>query len=152
MCATAVEKRRESAWVGHQKVPLRSFIADYKTFFFETNQKKEAHYLASVLNSPVIDNLLKPMQSRGLWGPRDICKKVLELPIPEFDQKDEAHIRLAEIAEACAQKVKEMVPDLKKLFKDVRGPHAIGRARTAVREALKDELAKIDAVVKEILN
>jgi hypothetical protein len=44
-----------------------------------------------------------------------------------------------------------MVPGLKDLFKDVRGPHAIGRARTAVREALKDELAEIDALVQDIL-
>jgi hypothetical protein len=39
----------------------------------------------------------------------------------------------------------------KELFNDVRGPHAIGRARTAVREALKDELAEIDALVQDIL-
>jgi hypothetical protein len=91
------------------------------------------------------------MQARGLWGPRDIHKKVWELPIPEFNQKDKGHLRLAEIAEACAEKVMEMVPGLKDLFKDVRGPHAIGRARTAVREALKDELAEIDALVQDIL-
>jgi len=39
----------------------------------------------------------------------------------------------------------------KELLKDVRGPHAIGRARTAVREALKGELAEIDALVIDIL-
>jgi hypothetical protein len=44
-----------------------------------------------------------------------------------------------------------MVPDLKKLFAEVRGPHAIGRARTAVRNALSEELAEIDFLVKEIL-
>jgi hypothetical protein len=92
------------------------------------------------------------MQARGLWGPRDITKKVWELPIPQFNPGDKAHLRLAEIAEACTEKVKEMVPELKELFKGLRGPHAIGRARAAVREALKDELAEIDAIVKGILN
>ena len=38
-----------------------------------------------------------------------------------------------------------------RIKKDVRGPHAIGRARTAVREALKGELAEIDALVIDIL-
>jgi len=60
-------------------------------------------------------------------------------------------MRLARIAEACEGKVKEMLPGLRRLFKDVRGPHAIGRARSAVREALKDELDEIDALVQNIL-
>ena len=91
------------------------------------------------------------MQARGLWGPRDITKKVWELPIPAFIEQNRNHLKLARIAEACEEKVKEMVPGLRELFKDVRGPHAIGRARTAVREALKDELAEIDALVQDIL-
>jgi hypothetical protein len=61
-------------------------------------------------------------------------------------------MKLATIAEACEEKVKGMLPGLRKLFEQVRGPHAIGRARTAVREALEDELAKIDALVQDILN
>jgi hypothetical protein len=62
------------------------------------------------------------------------------------------HLRLAEIAEACARKVKRMVPGLKAFFIDVRGPHAIGRTRAAVRNALKDELTEIDGIVAHILN
>jgi len=44
-----------------------------------------------------------------------------------------------------------MLPGLRRFFHDVRGPHAIGRARSAVREALKNELDEIDALVKDIL-
>jgi hypothetical protein len=91
------------------------------------------------------------MQARGLWGPRDITKKVWELPIPEYIQQNRNHLKLARIAEACEEKVKGMIPGLKELFKNVRGPHAIGRARSAVREALKDELAGIDGLVQSIL-
>ena len=143
---------RSAARLGEQKIALRRFIAADVTYFFDTKERKEADYLVAVLNSPTVDILIKPMQARGLWGPRDITKKVWELPIPEFNPRDKAHLRLAEIAEACAKKVKRMVPGLKELFKDVRGPHAIGRARTAVRMALKNELDEIDGVVKEILN
>jgi hypothetical protein len=150
LCAAALRARSLSHKVGEQEVVLRRFVAADATYAFETAERSEAGYLAALLNSPTIDALIKPMQARGLWGPRDIHKKVWELPIPEFNPKDKAHLRLAQIAEACAQKVNEMVPGLEAMFKDVRGPHAIGRARTAVRKALKDELAEIDARVRDM--
>jgi hypothetical protein len=45
-----------------------------------------------------------------------------------------------------------MLPNLRKGFDHVRGPRAIGRARTAVRAALRNDLAEIDGIVREILN
>ncbi len=151
LCAAALRSKALSHKVGEQEVVLQRFVADHVTYSFETTERREADYLVALLNSPTIDALIKPMQARGLWGPRDIHKKVWELPIPEFKQNNKVHVRLAEIAEACAEKVKEMVPDLRKLFEDVRGPHAIGRARTAVRNALSEELAEIDSLVNETL-
>jgi len=152
LCAAILKAKALSHKVGEQEVALRRFVATDVTYTYETDDETEADYLVAVLNSPTVDTLIKPMQARGLWGPRDITKKVWELPIPQFNPGDKAHLRLAQIAEACAEKVKEMVPELKRLFKDLRGPHAIGRARAAVREVLKDELTEIDAIVKGILN
>jgi len=151
LCAAALRAGPLSYKVGEQEIMLRRFIASDTTYAFETAERREADYLAALLNSPTIDALIKPMQARGLWGPRDIHKKVWELPISEFNPKEKAHLRLAEIAQACAERVKEMVPGLKVLFQNVRGPRAIGRARTAVREALKDELAEIDSLVQDVL-
>jgi hypothetical protein len=151
LCAAVVRSKPIAFRVGLHRVGARGFLADYVTYHFETSDIDEARYLSAVLNSPAIDALIKPMQARGLWGPRDITKKIWELPIPEYVQQNANHMKLARIAEACEAKVKEMVPGLRKLFKDVRGPHAIGRARTAVREALKEELDEIDALVQDIL-
>jgi hypothetical protein len=151
LCAAVVRSKPIVFRVGSHKVGARGFLADYVTYFFETSDLDEARYLSAILNSPAIDALIKPMQARGLWGPRDITKKVWELPIPEYDQHSQDHTKLARIAQASEEKVKEMLPGLSKLFEDVRGPHAIGRARTAVREALKDELDEIDALVQGIL-
>jgi hypothetical protein len=102
--------------------------------------------LAAVLNAPVIDQLIKPMQSRGLWGPRDIHKKVLELPIPKFNPENASHCRLAELGEACSAKVKGWLAgggagDIKN----------IGKLRSMVREMLADELQEIDEQVRQIL-
>jgi hypothetical protein len=151
LCAAVVRSKPIAFRVGLHRVGARGFLADYVTYYLETSDINEARYLSALLNSPAIDALIKPMQARGLWGPRDITKKVWELPIPQYEQHNRIHMKLARIAEACEEKVGQMLPGLRKLFEDVRGPHAIGRARTAVREALKDELGEIDALVQGIL-
>jgi hypothetical protein len=157
LCAAALRVARtcfprSAALLSGQEIVRQHFVAADSTYYFETEDPKEAGFLAALLNSPRIDSLIKPMQARGLWGPRDIHKKVWELPIPQFNSGDKRHLRLAELAEDSAQKVKRMVPGLNKSFEGVRGPRVIGRVRTAVREALNEALAEIDGIVKHILN
>jgi hypothetical protein len=157
LCAAALRVAqtclpRSAALSSDREIAPQHFVAADSTYYFETKDPKEAAFLAALLNSPRIDSLIKPMQARGLWGPRDIHKKVWELPIPQFDSGDKMHLRLAKIAEACAAKVKGMVPGLGKSFEGVRGPRLIGRVRTAVREALNEELTEIDGIVAHILN
>jgi hypothetical protein len=86
------------------------------------------------------------MQSRGLWGPRDICKKVLELPIPKFDAKNPVHHRISGLGEECSKKVERWLKSggVGKII-------SIGKLRSMIRETLKDELLEIDTLVKEIL-
>ncbi|MEM4546587.1 MAG: N-6 DNA methylase [Nitrososphaerota archaeon] len=43
----------------------KGFIADADTYFYETNDEMEAHYLCALLNSDVVDNAIKPLQPRG---------------------------------------------------------------------------------------
>lgn len=86
------------------------------------------------------------MQARGLFGLHDIHKKVLELPIPQFDATYLTHIRLAELGEACSSTVKKWLEG-----GGAGNIRSIGRLRGMVRELLKDELNEIDKLVKEIL-
>ena len=145
VCACVIDSKaiQKSAQAG---LKPQGFVCDYKTYFCNLSEEQEAHYVATVLNAPVVNLALKPAQSKGLWGARDVCKKVLDLPIPKFDEKDTQHVRLAELGEACAKRVKKWV--------DSGGPgkvKSIGRLRTSVREVLKAELAEIDAIVRPML-
>ena len=70
-------------------------MADYKTFWFGTNNVEEAYYLAAILNSNVINRLIKEHQSKGKFGPRDICRLPFEQNIPLFDSKQNLHKELA---------------------------------------------------------
>jgi hypothetical protein len=144
LCAAVVPARTINKEIGSQEIVLQRFLADYVTFYFETADRAEAMYVCAVLNSPILDDLIKPMQARGLWGPRDITKKVWELPVPEFKRENKAHAQLAVLAEACSKQVKDLIPSLAE-------SGSIGRVRSAVRQTLKDELAEINSLVKQIL-
>ena len=148
LCSAVVENKKIVKRVFGQRLELKGFIADYKLFFYETENEHEAHYLAAILNSPTIDELIKPMQSRGLWGPRDICMKVWELPIPAYNESKSSHRELAELGMHCTEKVKKILPDLD--TKDIT-PGKIGRLRNEVRKRLAVELREIDGLVQKIL-
>ena len=151
MCAAVVQNDAIEISAGGQTITAAGFVADYKLFFYETNDRREAHYLAAILNSPVVDRLLEPMQTRGLFGPRDICKKVLELPIVAFKADDPAHQQLANLAERCAAQIAQWVQANTELANSHNTPGRIGKLRSMIRKILASELQEIDALVRPML-
>jgi hypothetical protein len=146
LCAVVLEPTQIRFRVGDQSVEAQGFVADHVTYCMETDMRGECYYLASVLNSPVVDLLIKPLQSRGQWGARDIHKKVLELPIPRYDESNAVHLELARLGIHCTDRVQEWL--------DGGGPgkvRSIGRLRAMVREMLAEELREIDEVVEPML-
>jgi len=146
VCACVVKNRPVEFERGGPTLQAAGFVVDYKTYWLETQDEGEACYLAAILNAPTTDKLIKPLQSRGQWGPRDICKKVLDLPIPQFDPAQAEHRRLAELGKACSERVAAWLA--------AAGPgktQSIGRLRGVVREMLKEELAEIDECTARIL-
>jgi len=146
VCACVVQNRAIEFERSGQTVQAMGFVVDYVTYSLETQDEGEAYYLAAILNAPATDRLIKPAQARGLWGPRHICKKVLDLPIPQFDPAQAEHRRLAELGKACSERVAAWL--------DAGGPgktQSIGRLRAMVREMLKEELAEIDECTIQIL-
>jgi hypothetical protein len=146
VCACVVEDESIGFEIGGQEVQAAGFAVDHKSYQFETDNELEASYLVAVLNAPVVDELVKPMQSRGQYGARDIHKKVLELPIPQFDPSQEAHRALAALGRGCAHRVAAWL--------EGGGPgdvRSIGTLRSTVREMLAEELGQIDEWVGPVL-
>ena len=146
LAACVLENKPYKYRVKKQHMNIKHFIVDTKNYYKETNDINEAFYLASILNSPVLNEWIKPLQSRGQWGPRDIHKKVFEFPIPEFNPKDKAHLRLAELGKVCSEKVADWI---KRVESESKG--GIGRLRSKVRDYLKEELAEIDKLVIRVV-
>ena len=131
--------------INSTKVKVNGIIADWTTYWMETDNESEAYYLSSVLNSPVIDEKIKPMQAKGAFGERHIVKKPLELPIPKFDPSNPIHKRLAQIGKECHQKVQKILPALIAKYR------SIGKIRSEIKRHLAKELQEIDQLTKQIL-
>jgi hypothetical protein len=146
LTAAVVRNEQVDFGIGGQVLSARGFIVDHVTYFFELSNSDEASFLASVFNSPLLDKLLKPMQARGLFGPRHVHKKIFELPIPQFKMDNPVHSCLAELGKECTVKVEKWIAG-----GGVGNIKSIGRLRGMVRKMLGDELKEIDKLVKEIL-
>jgi len=126
-------------------LPFAGLLADHTLCLYEAEGEEEALYLTAVLNSALLDTALKPLQTRGEWGERHFHKRPLEFPIPLYNPKDSLHRDLADLGRTCAERVREMAPDMARRYRSV------GRARAEVRRLLERELGEIDARVRRLL-
>ena len=125
------------------ELTIQGFIAEWTSYYYQTKDETEAHFLCSFLNAPYVDERIKPYQTRGQWGERDISRTPFEaVPIPRFNPKDERHQKLAELSQECHEKVAKL---------SLMGK-SIGFLRNKVREHLIEELAEIDRLVRDTLS
>jgi hypothetical protein len=127
-------------------LPAMGFVAEHTTYSFDCQNEDEAYYVAAFLNSAYLDDIVKPMQSRGDFGERDIHKKPLELPIPKFNPSNRDHQRLAEIGKLCTEKVGKELPKLAEKYRN------LGKIRGELRKLLTDETKEIDDIVRMLLS
>jgi Xaa-Pro aminopeptidase len=121
--------------VSGKEIKPKGFIVDVKTWFFETESEMEGYYLSANFNSGIINEMIKPLQPRGLFGARAIHRRPLTLPIPKFDNKNRLHLELADIGRKAHERIKTVEFTQK------------NNIRAEVREELKDEIARIDQIV-----
>jgi len=129
-------------YVGKQPIHPKGFVIESKTLYYETDDEKEAHYLCAILNSEIVDKSIKPYQTRGLFGPRDIGRRPFELPIPKYDPTNEIHNKLANISKSCHEKVSKLKIEEK----------STANRRKKVKQHIRNELEEINELVAQILN
>ena len=120
------------------------FVVEHKLYWAAFDSQEEAHYLAAILNSNVPNDEIKPFQSLGLMGERDIEKKVLELPIPLFDEKKPHHRKLANLSTEAHRQAAHFTAA-------TTMPDSLAKKRGMVREAVTDAIQEIDAIVEALL-
>ncbi|MDW8319827.1 MAG: N-6 DNA methylase [Armatimonadota bacterium] len=132
----------------------QGFIADYTTYWFDTEQADEVYFLSAVLNARSVNEAIKPFQPKGAFGAqsgrgeRHITRRPFEvLPIPLFDPQDKSHLRLAQLSQECHKRVQEFLAQAEEKVLRMSS----GRLRQTVRELLKEQLDEIDDIVKSML-
>jgi SAM-dependent methyltransferase len=173
LAATVVVDEPYLVKVGDNEVKVNGIIIHTTLYLYQTNNEDEAHYLTAVLNSNILNELVKPMQTKGAYGPRDFHKKPLEFPIPRYDSTNPVHRRLSELGKEAREAVcRELDRVLKELgYRNIvdnyydymygsssggqvrpLAPNQVGRLRDYIREnVVKDILAEIDRLVIRLL-
>lgn len=82
-------------------------VCEHKLYWGTVATRTEGLYLCSILNSPAITDLVRPLMSYGK-DERDIDKYVWKLPIPLFDDSNPVHRRLADLGGQLADLVADL--------------------------------------------
>jgi hypothetical protein len=125
------------------------FICESKSYVYYLNNENEAYYLTALLNSSVPNFLMKDFQTKGLFGPRDIHKKILNIYFPKFDENNKLHLSLAALSKSCHDKTEKYVetnPPNSELT-----PIKLGKYRVDIKRHLSKEMADIDKIVRKII-
>ncbi|WP_404388818.1 Eco57I restriction-modification methylase domain-containing protein [Humibacillus xanthopallidus] len=73
-------------------------LIDHKLYWAAVSGVKEARYLVAILNSDRLLRRVTPLQTKGLFGPRDFDKHIFYVPIPVFDPTNTLHAQIADLA------------------------------------------------------
>ena len=125
------------------------FLVDHKNYLLTTNSKLESFYLAAILNSSIPNERMKAFQSKGLFGERDIHKKILDVYFPRFDESNEIHNKLSQLSEQSHKKTKQYL-ELNPPQQELSAIH-LGRLRVAIKKHLAEEMKEIDKLVKKVV-
>lgn len=120
------------------------FIVEHKLYWTECLTQGEADYLAAILNSETVNNVIKPFQSTGLMGERDIEKKVLDLPFPLFNLETQKHRDLASLGAQAKTEAAAYVSSTSM-------PASLAKRRAMVRGHLGSIMGEIDNLVKTLI-
>jgi len=118
-------------------------IIDHKLYWASIATREEGMFLSAILNNSALTELVRPMMSYGK-DERDIDKHVWKLSIPEYDDADAVHRRLAELGRQQSDAVAGL-------------SLAEGANFVALRRQVRAELAQhpaaaaIEAIVKKLL-
>ncbi len=126
------------------------FLIEHKSYHYGTNNKEEAYFLCGFLNSRVTNEIVADFQSRGLFGKRDIHKKILEVPLPKYDSSNNKHrslVKASKKAEKIVQSSLDKYGDLHEMWH-----HKLGNVRSNILDDISGIISKIDSNVKDIVD
>jgi hypothetical protein len=119
-------------------------VVENSLYWMACKTREEGRYLCAVLNSETARKRAELYQAEGQWGKRHFDKVMFNLPIPEFNPKNDLHKELAAAtmhAEFVASRV------------EVKEGEYFVTTRNRIRKTLADEgiAGDIDKLVEKLL-
>jgi len=131
----------ESQQIG--PLTIQGFVTDFVMYRYYADSEEHALYLVGILNTSVVNRAIKPWQTQGLKGERDITRRPFEIcPIPLFDANDTLHCQIASVAREARAKMLDWRSSIE---------GGVTEARRAARKIVQPELDRLDELVKELL-
>lgn len=124
-------------------------IVDHANYLISFDNQDEAYYLSSILNSTIPNKLMKEFQSKGLFGARNIHKKILDIYFPQFKSTIKEHILLVELSKKAHEKAATYIVE-NPPSKELTAIH-LGRLRSDIKNYISNEIKEIDKLVKHII-
>lgn len=125
------------------QLPIPGFVTDFVMYRYYADTEDHALYLVGVLNTSVVNHSIKPWQTQGLKGERDIARRPFEVcPIPLFDPRNTLHRQIVEVAREAREKM---------FHWRARIGGNTAQARQAARKVVQPELDRLDELVTELL-
>lgn len=121
------------------ELSISGCVAESVTYRIYTDTENEALYLIGVLNSNVVNDAIKPYQTEGLQGKRDIHRRPFEVcPIPEYDKTNPVHMGIVHHAKAAKVTLEKWGPKME---------GGLAKVREKSRELIAEQLREIDDLV-----
>lgn len=124
-------------------------LIDHALYLIPFMDEQEAFYISAILNSASPNESMKDYQSSGLFGARNIHKKILDVYFPKFDENEDSHIQLAQLSQTAHEKTAKYLQDNPPQH-ELSAIH-LGRLRVDIKKHLAKEMEAIDKIVRKIM-
>jgi hypothetical protein len=84
---------------------------------------------------------MKPFQSRGISGPRDIHKTILNVGPDKFDKNNPTHLEISNVSKKCYAIDKQHIET--RQIPEFMNKNELGRQRLNLRELLSSQIELI---------
>jgi len=122
-----------------------NLVIDHKAYWASARSAAEARYLVGILNADTCRERIADKQSKGQGGARDFDNLIWELPLPEYDGRNELHQCIVAVAAECEALAASQKLDASAYFTT---------QRRVIRDALAEAglMRRLDALVAELLD
>ena len=106
--------------------------------------------MVAIINSNALCEEVRPLMSKGQFGPRDLHKHLWKLSIPEFDSGDPLHVAVSDAGRAAAEGAARELAALRQTLPKLPVADARCELRKWLRES--EEGKAVERAVVELLS